>query len=293
VDEAASRVRQEVDPEANIIVGATFDETLGDKVRVSIVASGMGRLSEPQPMPPPVDPRMMRARPQTSAPHGHAPQAQAPHAPQTQAPQPHAPRQDQSRGFPPPHDEDVQRRLSEAIGVAGDQGSPEQGARTRETWRAPGNVMIEEGFSHVAWPPQQAAQPVGQPQAGRPSEHFVPAPPVDLRRAGRRMPEVEDFPPVAQREYRAKAGYTPQTIPPLPSAPPVAEEAPRRGILQRIMGRGRREDLDDIPTGNAAPDPRRPEGSSPDDWWKAGDSQISDDEGQLGPLPEFFNRQRK
>ncbi|MEQ1714193.1 MAG: cell division protein FtsZ, partial [Hyphomicrobium sp.] len=35
VDEAASRVRQEVDPEANIIVGATFDETLGDRVRVS------------------------------------------------------------------------------------------------------------------------------------------------------------------------------------------------------------------------------------------------------------------
>ena len=43
VDEAANRVRQEVDPDANIIVGATFDESLGDKVRVSIVASGMGR----------------------------------------------------------------------------------------------------------------------------------------------------------------------------------------------------------------------------------------------------------
>jgi len=43
VDEAASRVRAEVDPEANIIVGATFDESLGDHVRVSIVASGMMR----------------------------------------------------------------------------------------------------------------------------------------------------------------------------------------------------------------------------------------------------------
>ena len=46
VDEAASRVRQEVDPEANIIVGATFDETLGDRVRVSIVASGMSKSDE-------------------------------------------------------------------------------------------------------------------------------------------------------------------------------------------------------------------------------------------------------
>ena len=41
MDEAVDRVRQEVDPDANIIFGATFDEALGDKVRVSIVASGM------------------------------------------------------------------------------------------------------------------------------------------------------------------------------------------------------------------------------------------------------------
>lgn len=41
VDEAANRVRQEVDPEANIIVGAGVDPSLGDRMRVSIVASGM------------------------------------------------------------------------------------------------------------------------------------------------------------------------------------------------------------------------------------------------------------
>ena len=41
VEEAASRVCQEVDPDANIIVGATFDDGLGDRIRVSIVASGM------------------------------------------------------------------------------------------------------------------------------------------------------------------------------------------------------------------------------------------------------------
>ena len=40
VEEAASRVCQEVDPDANIIVGATFDDGLGDRIRVSIVASG-------------------------------------------------------------------------------------------------------------------------------------------------------------------------------------------------------------------------------------------------------------
>ncbi len=68
VDEAASRVRQEVDPEANIIVGATFDETLGDRVRVSIVASGMARLSEQEQAPPPVDPRQRSMRPPAAPP---------------------------------------------------------------------------------------------------------------------------------------------------------------------------------------------------------------------------------
>ena len=41
VDEAASRVRQEVDADANIIVGAILDESLEDRIRVAIVASGM------------------------------------------------------------------------------------------------------------------------------------------------------------------------------------------------------------------------------------------------------------
>jgi cell division protein FtsZ len=41
VDEAAGRIRQEVDDEANIIVGATFDPALGEAVRVSVVATGI------------------------------------------------------------------------------------------------------------------------------------------------------------------------------------------------------------------------------------------------------------
>ncbi len=42
VDEAATRIREEVDPEANIILGATFDESLEGTMRVSVVATGLG-----------------------------------------------------------------------------------------------------------------------------------------------------------------------------------------------------------------------------------------------------------
>jgi cell division protein FtsZ len=41
VDEAATRIREEVDPEANIILGATFDDTLEGTMRVSVVATGL------------------------------------------------------------------------------------------------------------------------------------------------------------------------------------------------------------------------------------------------------------
>jgi cell division protein FtsZ len=41
VDQAATRIREEVDPDANIIVGATFDESLVGIIRVSVVATGV------------------------------------------------------------------------------------------------------------------------------------------------------------------------------------------------------------------------------------------------------------
>ena len=43
VDEAATRIREEVDQDANIIVGATFDESLEGVIRVSVVATGIDK----------------------------------------------------------------------------------------------------------------------------------------------------------------------------------------------------------------------------------------------------------
>ncbi len=57
IDEAANRIKEEVDEDANIIFGSSFDESLAGKIRVSIVATGIegGRAempkSKPQPKP--------------------------------------------------------------------------------------------------------------------------------------------------------------------------------------------------------------------------------------------------
>jgi cell division protein FtsZ len=51
VDEAANRIREEVDPEANIIFGSTFDERLEGKMRISVVATGIDAEAVSQPRP--------------------------------------------------------------------------------------------------------------------------------------------------------------------------------------------------------------------------------------------------
>lgn len=178
VDEAASRIRQEVDPEANIIVGATFDEALGDRIRVSIVASGMPRKD---------DQRMPRV---LSADQGDK----------------RAPRE--AHGAPPPvpssnarspvsHNE-MMRALSEAIDT---DGPLEPTAPPR--WRGPGGVVIEDGMPPSAMAPVARSGHAPPPHAGA---SFAPAAPTPVRRDHRRMPALEDFPPVGQRDYRAKQG---------------------------------------------------------------------------------------
>ncbi len=54
VDEAANRIREEVDPEANIIFGSTCDAALEGRIRVSVVATGIDANAANQPKPQPV-----------------------------------------------------------------------------------------------------------------------------------------------------------------------------------------------------------------------------------------------
>lgn len=73
VDEAATRIREEVDHDANIILGATFDENLEGVIRVSVVATG-------------IDKAEMEAAEQTAAYQVRPTAAPAPRAlPETQA----------------------------------------------------------------------------------------------------------------------------------------------------------------------------------------------------------------
>ncbi len=62
-DEAANRIRSEVDAEANIKVGSTFDAKLEGRIRVSVVATGIDAQERAQPRPVQQQPIAAIARP--------------------------------------------------------------------------------------------------------------------------------------------------------------------------------------------------------------------------------------
>jgi len=58
VDEAANRIRSEVDPDATIIFGSAFDEKMEGVMRVSVVATGIDANEQTNPLPFMSDPLM-------------------------------------------------------------------------------------------------------------------------------------------------------------------------------------------------------------------------------------------
>jgi cell division protein FtsZ len=53
VNEAATLIQEEADDEANIIFGAVIDESMGDEVRITVIATGFGEKPEARPLPTP------------------------------------------------------------------------------------------------------------------------------------------------------------------------------------------------------------------------------------------------
>jgi cell division protein FtsZ len=235
VDEAASRIRQEVDPEANIIVGATFDEQLGDRLRVSIVASGMNSRANEQ------------AQRQQSAPMAANAGPAAPRAPvmeRSQMPYP-GPQQHMPGPAPVPGPSgDLQKRLAEAL-----QGQPaamqqnfspaihnEASRPSRDPWVGPGNVIIEDGLEN--FPPLSGnallrTPPLPhEPSAPGYGHRFEPQAPTEIQRASRRVPGIEDFPPQTQKEWNARhnGGASLNSR--------DAEEPRKPGLFGRLAGRG-------------------------------------------------------
>ncbi len=211
VDEAASRVRAEADPDANIIVGATFDDELDGSIRVAVVATGIGLAAAQAAAPV-----MGTSRPQMA--------------------------QDRSR---------LSERLAGLAALPGapvDLDEPSLVLAQSEVvqeppvWRASGNVTIEKRPAQVGGIglPLGSAQTRQAPAA--PARPFQPQPPTTVRRPIRRMPSVEELPVVAQNAIKARTGAAP--------AVGLAAQKKKVGFLERLanVGRGRKEADAEMPS---------------------------------------------
>ncbi len=198
VDEAASRIRQEVDEDANIILGATFDQSLDGVVRVSVVATGIDQpvnAAEPTAVEARIAEVTSRLRAQM-APRGFdtaQPRVQASQADAAAAAE-YDPRYDE-RGF--------------GAFAAG----TDQGVRVQEL--SPKQRPYLEQLPHAARP--------NDPYESGP---FVPDVPIVRQQ---RMPQMEDLPLPAQNQIRAHRGEL---------APEHPEAKRRTSLLQKLASFG-------------------------------------------------------
>lgn len=200
VDEAATRIREEVDQEANIILGATFDESLEGIIRVSVVATGIDKsLAEIGASPvefrqtprAPVRQPVAAARPVAAAPRPVEAAPVLPTAAEIEA-------------TADPVADVIRIAESEMAAVA----------RAAEPEFRPASSLFRPA---PAQQPARAPQPVAVQRPVEPqTAAYAPEP---------RMPRVEDFPPVvrAEIEQRTQAAM-----------PQAAEQPGALGLLRRI-----------------------------------------------------------
>ncbi len=241
VDEAATRIREEVDPDANIILGATFDEGLEGVIRVSVVATGIDK-QQGDAAPAPLEFR----------------QSVKPAAAQTKPMAPHGalrpPVAEQPRQVDPIAQaiQTAETEMPTASAPAAPAASTEPEFRPQSRiFQAPAPEAFER--APVARAPMQQAQAAhaAQPQQYQPPQmHEQPA---REPRPAPRMPAVSDFPPVAQAELNARRA---------PQQP--AQEEPRgpMSLLKRLThGLSRREE--DQPAARLEPAQHREPGMRP------------------------------
>ena len=211
VDEAATRIREEVDPDANIILGATFDESLEGIVRCSVVATGIdselrenaghseGRMPEIQTRPaneaPAARPAPVAKAPIRPAAAAPLPQVAAPAASTASAPAASQPVRMATSGAAQKsvRDQEIDGQMAAAIAAEIDRPPMQSGITI--TPFDPGPIR----YAHAEIDSEpKAPQDVETLVADEP---FIPPAPEAPPKA---MPRIEDFPAVAQRQIEAR-----------------------------------------------------------------------------------------
>jgi len=230
VDEAASRIRQEVDEDANIILGATFDSSLDGIIRVSVVATG---IDKPAGVVDMNDQRLAEAgerlRAQAAARQAEAAQSLRPaapaHAAEAYFAQP-APQPEPAPAALEPIYEAYAPQAPQAPQAYAPQ-APQAYAPQAPQAYAPhhGDVRVQRVQPQAY--PEPAPAPVRRAEAPVQAAFVPPAPEQPLRAP--RMPPIEEFPEPGQALMRARQ---------YPVAEAPAAETRRRTLMERLAAFG-------------------------------------------------------
>jgi cell division protein FtsZ len=214
LDEAATRIREEVDQDANIILGATFDESMEGTIRVSVVATGIDQ--------PPVADVPITATEQRIAEVAERLRAEA---------------RARAVGTPTVATQPVQyvqqttrvpeisstTKAAEIVAQAAAFDSPAAPVTHDDVLLTPAQPKAASFEAH------EAAEPTPVEHSAPTVAYVPPAPDRVMRPA--RMPRVEELPVPGQKQLRAARGDD-----------GVSQE--KKSLLQRLatVGFGRRED---------------------------------------------------
>jgi len=251
VDEAATRIREEVDQDANIIVGATFDETLDGIIRVSVVATGIeqAQIARNAAAAPAVVTNAPASTPDSrladltarlradnarlaerAQKHDTAAPAQAPAPAAAPAPQRSA--------------NNVERAALAAIAAAVAPEAPQQAPLQPASY---GDVTVRPIAQKPTLFPDHEVARAHPEEAAAPPETFIPQAAERPPARTPRMPKFEDLPMPAQAEIRQARGETEEEHP----------QKTRLSLLQRLanVGLGRRDEETEPPIAARAAGP--------------------------------------
>ncbi|PVA11971.1 cell division protein FtsZ [Pelagivirga sediminicola] len=287
LDEAANRIREEVDAEANIIVGSTMDPAMEGMMRVSVVATGIDAapattevpvprrsLAEPlrqnvsseQPAPQEEAPRPAVAASQPQSQPARQPEPQQPAARREEAPEPSLfSSMDDERAAAEEQMEDIFEPREER---RAEQGRP--AARSDNDVPppayAPRPTAAEEEYEEEL----QAYVAPRAPAPGTPSPETLARLQTAVGNAASRRPEGAQTPQVRQAQQQARTAEQPA-------------ERPRFGInslLNRMTGHGQEAEAPRQPRQQPSVQAHQPAPVEPDE---ERDEQIE--------IPAFLRRQ--
>ncbi len=278
VDEAATRIREEVDNDANIIVGATFDESLDGVIRVSVVATGIDAVA-----------RAVLPTPAASAgPEGRLAELTARLRADNQRMQERAAQQTKQVAAAAPAPvrasaDQIDRAALAAIAEAVSPAAPVAPAPELLQPAAYGDVSVRPIPPKPSLFPDHE-EPMSLNEAPPPAA-FIPQQAERMPARAPRMPQFDELPVPAQNQIRRARGET-------------AEEHPQKtriSLLQRLanVGLGRRDEDSEPPIAARTEGPamaqmpplpeRKPQRSNPAQY---GGDPVSEYARRPAPAPQ-------